>query len=509
MATRHQIRTRVTIAAASDPRVKDLVARLAGDPDARVGDLPDELLIAAYEQMARIHHTGLDEALFERAMTETAPVRFTTARRTGLTDIMALPEITQFLNEGWCVERPARGPVPAYAEAKALLCTLGLDRRGSHLTQAHQALATDATLRGLLLPGQAGIGSYSALVSQAQKVAPACTPAAIATNIALAKSLRETYPQTAKRLLIDGTPIPAWCPQRGSSGNVELEELYRAKTPEAGFRVYTQTASGKVAPGPGGRVTRAWRWYYLVAITDQATGIPLVWHLQDASQDEARALAPLLAHLHELWPDIDAEVIVGDSAWDEDWACELCEVRYGIHPIFPLHRIGTREHSLTRAEAGRGSVRGIDPHGRLVCAAHGAPLALTTVDQPSRAGLAPGEPTPAAKHRVRAECTHATPGAPACGKVGLPMARDWSKLAYYPHHPEGAPSRYAYRVACSIRRNSAESLNARLKVAHHIGTEGANRTRVTDVDTHLALLSLCLLSCTARTVAAARAVQTH
>jgi hypothetical protein len=89
------------------------------------------------------------------------------------------------------------------------------------------------------------------------------------------------------------------------------------------------------------------------------------------------------------------------------------------------------------------------------------------------------------------------------------MARDWSKLAYYPHHPEGAPSRYAYRVACSIRRNSAESLNARLKVAHHIGTEGANRTRVTDVDTHLALLSLCLLSCTARTVAAARAVQTH
>jgi hypothetical protein len=57
-----------------------------------------------------------------------------------------------------------------------------------------------------------------------------------------------------------------------------------------------------------------------VVIADQLTGLPLVWTLIDAAEDEAQALVPLLRDLHELWPTIDADVIAGDSAYDEDWA---------------------------------------------------------------------------------------------------------------------------------------------------------------------------------------------
>jgi hypothetical protein len=72
-------------------------------------------------------------------------------------------------------------------------------------------------------------------------------------------------------------------------------------------------------------------------IADQVTGLPLVWTVHDASMDEARAIVPLLSFLFSLWPECPAKTIAGDSAWDENEWCRLCEVDYGIHPIFCRH----------------------------------------------------------------------------------------------------------------------------------------------------------------------------
>jgi hypothetical protein len=84
------------------------------------------------------------------------------------------------------------------------------------------------------------------------------------------------------------------------------------------------------------------------------------------------------------------------------------------------------------------------------------------------------------------------------------MECDWSKLTYYPHHSDGHPARYAMRQACSARRNGMESLFARLKVGTHLGTDGADRTRVPSIDTHTALVSLTMLSFTAMALAQER-----
>ena len=151
----------------------------------------------------------------------------------------------------------------------------------------------------------------------------------------------------------------------------------RKRTPHAGFRAYSHGKGGKQPIDPNASLKSAvgqgnskwWRGYYLVVIADHATGLPLVWTLIDAATDEARAIVPLLRDLYELWPDIPAKLIVGDSAWDEDEWCRLCEVDYGIHPVFRLHesRKGDRNGRILPSGASQGgSIRGITGEGRLI-----------------------------------------------------------------------------------------------------------------------------------------------
>jgi hypothetical protein len=137
---------------------------------------------------------------------------------------------------------------------------------------------------------------------------------------------RERRTKIGKRLLIDGSAVPAWCQQWTRQDDEALNQQLRRFTPEAGHRSYQHTPKSKRDIEPGADListltlqkVKSWRGYYVVAIFDQPTSLPLVWTVFDASHDEAPALVAVLSLLHKLWPDIDADVIAGDSAWDED-----------------------------------------------------------------------------------------------------------------------------------------------------------------------------------------------
>lgn len=46
---------------------------------------------------------------------------------------------------------------------------------------------------------------------------------------------------------------------------------------------------------------------------------------------------PMLAELHELWPEVGAEWIAGDGLYEDDDLSRMCMREYGIHPIFRLN----------------------------------------------------------------------------------------------------------------------------------------------------------------------------
>jgi hypothetical protein len=306
-----------------------------------------------------------------------------------------------------------------------------------------------------------------------------------------------------------------------------LEAYYRRRNPNAGFRAYSHTKNGKEYLKGGSKadvvrkLTKCWRGYYFSVIVDQATGLPLVWWLQDSKNDEARALVPLLSKLHQLWPDIDAETIAGDSAWDEAEWVRLCEVDYGIHPIFRAKPSTLGKATMKVGEEGHGnpnlgkkqtwsrdgSVDRITSHGRLICAIHGQPLDYDGFDAPTRVGLDPGKSNDARKFRVRGICRHvgvAGQSTHPCGRLGLKAGFHWTRLTFFPHHPHGHPERYAMREAMLVRLNQVEGLFNRLKAGKVLGNQGAARLRLTEDTPVEGLFSLACLSMTASMLAEQR-----
>ena len=53
--------------------------------------------------------------------------------------------------------------------------------------------------------------------------------------------------------------------------------------------------------------------------------------------DEAKALKHLLQRLYAAWPDLKANALVADAAWDEDWAARWCLVGYGLPLVARRH----------------------------------------------------------------------------------------------------------------------------------------------------------------------------
>ena len=502
-----------------DRQVQRWIQRLTGDIEARPADLTEDQLAFVYAEVLR-RRGDLAPTAFEKAMVETTPKVAAPDFTDPVEDlglIFALPEMESFWRRWTGYSNGKRRP--PWAGAKAIAAYLSMTGKTNYLDDAHQDVTASDDLLQLFaeidrrshLPGTPGtpfmVAPYSSTARHMPRIAQSCWRLAMETNVAIVKELARLRPDVGfgKRLMIDGTPIPAWVPQRGSRGNPEVEQLLRKKAPHAGFRVYSHNGNkGKqnLKPGDqvtvGAGVTKAWRGYYLVTIADQASGLPLVWMVIDAATDEAATLIPLLSDLYKLWPDIPAELIVGDSAWDEDRWCRLCEVEYGLAPVFRLHP-SARKKSGSYLEPGLsrdGSVRGITGEGHLICAVHGERLEYDTCDRPNRNGLYPGQPADEGKFRLRGLCRHSSPGHPACGRVvsgcrptGVPS-------------PASPPRQRQTRRSTRCGRPSLarlcgiEGLWNRVK-STGLGAAGANRPRVEAKETVEMFVSLNLLSMSA------------
>ena len=512
-----------------NPDIRFWAERIAADPDAKPVGLAREELAYAYRLAAGRPRTSkaYDHA-YERALRALTPSM--SAPRIddaylALCQRYELPEMQQFWAE-WQPERSryARGPKPNVATAKACFSLLGMTGTSAFVDDAYAALAGGGRLlemfetlerlaSGKAAPSLPGFGSppaqlrlagKSSVYRQLEALAEPCITLARATRINLLRSLRDDYfPRIGRHAMIDGSDIPAWARQRGAaSGDVLREAELRAHAPEAGFRIYERTNKGKM-PVDGtvskgalkARVVKAWRGYYKVTICDSDSGgLPLVTNVFDASRDEAPALIGLLQDLYALWPDVGVIDIAGDSAWDEDWACQTCLQNYGIHPIFRFHN--DRGRKIISPEHSRdGSVKALTGRGQLVCAAHGNVLAHRGLEGNVRTGLAPGEPNPRTL-RVRGECRD------GCGRLGLKCDADWSKLLHHPHFGSDGPGLdlFAYRQARLHALNDIESYHNRLKAGHKLGTEGPDRTRLRDLSIVTALMELADLAMVAAQV---------
>lgn len=306
-------------------------------------------------------------------------------------------------------------------------------------------------------------------------------------NIRLVKEIHALLRPAGKvRLAIDGTLTRAWLKQVDKQDSREAEAAVRGRAQKAGPRYhgkqFRDTAGGVVTS------SRFVRGYDLIVLVDLTTGLPLTWTLWDANRDEAKALKLLLFDLYERWPDLEADVVVADAAWDENWAAEWCLNHYGLHLVARRHpsRIDAL-HTLSLFESKAISLFRGD--GQAICREHNVPLIRDGIDGAARTGLAAGDPNET-RIRLRYHC----PSDPNCGRPGLAMEHSWTSLAYYPHRMEvGRADLHAERIALSARRNACEALFSAIKVGNSLALDGPNRTRTNNERTIETLLSLALL----------------
>jgi len=399
-----------------------------------------------------------------------------------------------------------RGPDGAWTALKALGATLALGRKASHFDDAYADLQESKLARlfsdvnatsvayahrhGHHVPdyGPVVLPRCDSLTRQKERLGIGFRERALEARIAMLKRLDRLIGggQIGRRLGIDATPVAAWVDQVSGKDNPAREAQLRRQCPDAGFRAYRYTSTGKedrsskVTKRQNTGISRAWRGYLLTTIVDLATGLPLNSALIDASRSEWEPLATLLNEIYGLWPELcdRTEMMAGDSAYDHELPCHLLEAHYGIAPVFRLHlNAGPQRLRYGRSD----SLKHYIHDGRLVCI-HDKVLDYLTADRKRDAGLAPGEPMPDSAFRVRAAGCH------KCGSVGAPMRNDWSKLTAIPHHPFGRPDLFAKRIVALARhRNMTEGHFNRLKTGHHLGGEDAYRTRLRDRATHEAL----------------------
>ena len=399
-----------------DPQVMKWVQRLKGDPAARPMDLSETELRWVMEEVMRRRGDEFSDTHFAKAMAKTVPVLAhpqVTDSIEDLDHIFAQPEMIEFWR-AWTAARPKAGPAPNLEFAKAMLATMAVPGITSRGDDAHRLLLGAPALQATFDELSARTGRvytstcYSAAMRLIHKAATPCHQLALYTNIEMLKELRALgFDEIGKRLLIDGSAVPAWA-QQVSAGRLpknptpqqqaahdRREADLRKCAEEAGFRMLAHTRNGKVVPadekvGSGLRAgkVKAWRGYYLVVIADQATGLPMVWSLVDASEDEARQIIPLLSQLFSLWPELHddriTEMIAGDSAWDEDPWCRLCEVDYGIAPIFRLHNTDHPPQIVPPGQTRGTRVVAVTPYGELMCRGHMHPCKMVKFEPHKR-----------------------------------------------------------------------------------------------------------------------------
>lgn len=413
--------------------------------------------------------------------------------------MLSQPEILEMFWPGWNPRTGTRGANPGIS-AKALLTLTACMGSSAHFDKNHRWLgidrirhvfewieATSAAATG----GKANpykVQSYEQVMRQVHKIGDVVPANAIATNVEMLKAMNALHPTSCVRLGIDGTQAKAWCRQIGSSGLRESEEAWiRRRAPKAGSRAY--------GAGDGKTFTTFWRGWYLVVLTDLATGLPLIWRVIDASTKEADAIIWLLRDLYTLWPECPTEAIVGDNAWDDEALVRECLVNYGVQLIARRTRDARldAEHHLSRFDSE--SISHYTGTGAAYCRKHGVELVRVKSEFAPRDGLRPGEPSKEHLFRVRYAC----PNEDGCGGIrGLHMRRNWSILTPAPHARDvGREKEHAYRVALFARRNHSEAVFSALKLGRKLGLESADRTRTPWEPTVEALFALSLMMKTA------------
>lgn len=524
---------------ARDPQVKKWIKRLEGNPEATVAEADEETLAFVYAEVLRRRSDDFEPNLFQQKMIETRPAVAApdlTSPAEDLRHIFEQPEMKEFWRE-WTAREKTRGRKPDWAAAKAVLTTFGMGGISSHLDTVYDRLKHDPTIKAVFAelegrplersPSQGAppaLLHYSRVAALLPRLAAgdACRWRAMEANIKMVKNLRLLHPNAGigKRLLVDSTDIPAWVRQHSAGskddpGYAEREAKLRRRTPDAGFRAYTYKGSKqelqpdeKVAVGKKGETSKFWRGYYLQVIADQATGLPLVWSLFDNAIQEPFVLPTLLSDLHRLWPDIDAELIAGDSAFCDNPSSRVCEVDYGIAPVFrlkPTEQKRTTPIPLDPKASRSGTIISISYQGHLVCDPHRRKLLYDGYEVASRRGLAPGKSSDEGAFRIRGRCDRGTQLRPQpCKRPGLRMNVSWQRLTRYPHHGNGRPELYAMRLAMLARLSQVESIFNRLKNGLMLGTGGGNRNRILDRGALEAAFSLGCLSMTALSLAQER-----
>lgn len=507
----------------SDPQVVKWVQRLTGDPKARPSQLDETRLEFVMREVLALRGEEVNESLFHKAMIETCPILAApdwTDNGEDIAHVFRQPEMRAFWDT-WQPKQSKHGPKIDFFAAKAVLCVLAMCGTTVYFDDAIEMLQKDRSLRGAFeqLEGKPlVIPPYSSLMKHVHRAAKSMRPLAMQTNINMVKELAALFPNQGfgEDLAIDGMPFSAWVPQRGSKNAVADLEIGR-RIPEAGYRMYSHKSGGKVQLDEddqvsGGDISKIkdWRGFYVVAIIDLASGLPLVWLVVSAKSDEAQAIIPLLSSLYRMWPDCPAKTIAGDSAWDEDEWCRLCEVDYAIAPVFRLHRSQRdQKHwdmlakgTTAKQRAARdGQVIAITGRGQLICGCHDKPLKHAGFDRAKRVKangqpLLIGQSSDERQFAVRGLCDHGVKDT----RISLKAMTNWNRLTRYPHFPQGDPKKHAKRQALLVRLNQVESLWNRLK-SGGLGVKGADRIRVLPFDTIDTAVSLAFLGFTGLAIA--------
>ena len=475
----------------------DYAAFLRGEvnTEPRLWGFDPEVVEAIY-RLARLKNgDDFDERQFVRKMRETRPLAVqprVTERALDLWRTLAQQEILQELWPSLDPRTGSRGRHPGMF-AKAFLFSTAALGHSAHLNANHDLLCADRRLRAVFAwiedaaAALSGMKSqpfmpqtYEQTLRQMHAIAERLPMSVcIETNIRLVKEIHKLLGVKKVRLGIDGTLMPAHVEQIGRRPAEREAEICRV----------AKNAKPRLIEGRDGAPRRFVRGYYLIAIVDLTTGLPLVWVLWPADADEAKALKHLLYTLYQQWPDLPALAIVADGAWNENWAAEWCLRNFGLHLIAPRqeaqretrHDISAFDSELISAYYG---------DGQAICRKHGVPMIRDGYQGASRRGLQPGDAAPANKFRLRYHC----PIDSACGRPGLGMKEHLTALSYYPHSlAAGRSDLHAERLAMEARRNSCEALFSALQLGNKLGLDGAARTRTAKEPTVEALLSIALM----------------
>jgi hypothetical protein len=497
------------------------------DPDAPPHGISPGTLAVVCRHLFAAEAGEKTTGFYEKAMRATTPLLSVPQMDDPVNDLrlaFGLPQMQQLWTE-WNAPRTkgTRGPAADFESAKATLTVLAMTGMSAHVDDAYQRLRDSEDLRVMFaslgriaqqraVPSLPGLGAkpaalnlraYNTVTTHFPRIAVVGSTAAVAARIAMLRELRDLVPggqRIGQTLMIDGSDCPAWVRQKGAARGSDYDNELRGRCPQAGYRMYKRNSQGTkvdVEAGDDARSLMAsakikdWRGYYLMAIGDQATGLPLITLLVDASINEYDAVPMLLDQLYRVWPDCPAERIVGDSNFDIDWLCELCERGYGLHPIFRARNNSAYKHVSTQWTRD-GSIDAVTKDGQLICATHNKPMGFKSMVTAKRTStdadgnevaLPAGSETDAGDFRVHCTC-------PEGHNASFKAAFDWRRLTFYPHYRAGRPERYAERHAYLDRLSGQESFFNRIKTAYKLATRGTDRTRITDMATVGAMIDL-------------------